>query len=55
MLLGPLGSGAVQQIMRVVNSLEGQKAIMMRLKITYACNGGQVSEMVEGKNFPQGL
>jgi AP-1 complex subunit gamma-1 len=53
--LPPLGSGSVQQQMHVVNSLVGQKPLMMRLKIGYSCNGNAVSDMVEVKNFPTGL
>merc|ERR1712176_1365295 len=53
--LPSLGSGSVQQQMHVVNSLIGQKPLMMRLKIGYLYNGNAVSDMIEVKNFPTGL
>ena len=53
--LPPLGSGFIQQSLHVVNSMVGQKPLMMRLKLTYQLNGAPVMDMVEVKNFPSGL
>ena len=53
--LGGMGSSVINQRMHVVNSLSGQKPLMMRLKVGYLHNGAQVSDMIEVKNFPQGL
>ena len=53
--LGAMGASVINQRMHVVNSLSGQKPLMMRLKVGYLHNGAQVSDMIEVKNFPPGL
>ena len=49
------GGGVINQKIHVSNTLQGQKPLMMRLKLDYAASGVTKSELVEVRNFPQGL
>mmetsp|Transcript_34996 Transcript_34996/g.77859 ORF Transcript_34996/g.77859 Transcript_34996/m.77859 type:complete len:861 (-) Transcript_34996:442-3024(-) len=50
------GAAPVQQRLYVVNTMQGQKALIMRLRISYTTADGQaVVEQAEVSNFPQGL
>ena len=50
------GTGAeIRQMIAVTNTLQGQKPLMMRLKIEFALDGAPRSEMVEVRDFPAGL
>ncbi len=49
------GAGAARQTLHVTNSMHGQKALVMRLRISYSLNGAQQLEQTEVKNFPAGL
>ena len=53
--LAPGGGMQINQKIHVSNTLQGQKPLMMRLKLDYAANGATKSELVEVRNFPQGL
>jgi AP-1 complex subunit gamma-1 len=47
-------SGGVSQRLHVTNSLHGQKALVMRLRISYSLAGQQVLEQAEVTTFPPG-
>lgn len=47
-------NGAVSQEIRVTNSMQGQKNIVLKLKIGYNINGTVVDEMATVSNFPAG-
>lgn len=47
-------AGAVTQRLHVHNSLHGQKALVMRLRISYQLGGAPVLEQGEVSNFPPG-
>ena len=53
--LPPYGMGQIVQRINLTNAMQGQKPLMLRLKVEYAINGAPVSEMVEVKTFPPGL
>uniref|UniRef100_A0A7S2Z772 GAE domain-containing protein n=1 Tax=Chloropicon laureae TaxID=464258 RepID=A0A7S2Z772_9CHLO len=53
--LPPQGAGHIAQKINLNNTVQGQKPLMMRLKVDYVFNGAPVSEIVEVKNFPQGI
>jgi len=50
--LPPNSTGAVTQQIRLQNTLQGQKAIVMRVKIDYEQDGRAVSEQAEIANIP---
>lgn len=52
--LPPHSAGAVSQRLHVHNSLHGQKALVMRLRISYQLAGAPVLEQGEVANFPPG-
>ncbi|CAM9242459.1 unnamed protein product [Ectocarpus fasciculatus] len=45
-------NGAITQEIRVNNSMQGEKNIMLKLKINYTAGGKQVEEMAQVSNFP---
>jgi AP-1 complex subunit gamma-1 len=50
------GTDTVSQAIQLNNTMHGQKAIIMRLRITYKrADGEAVLEQAEVKNFPSGL
>eukprot|EP00850_Spirogloea_muscicola_P007406 SM000037S13541 [mRNA] locus=s37:534342:540282:+ [translate_table: standard] len=51
----PANSGSVTQDMVVTNSLHGQKALVMKLRIAYKALGQDVLEQGQVSNFPQHL
>ena len=42
----------VSQEINVINSMQGEKNIMLKLKLGYVSNGVTVDEMVQVSNFP---
>ena len=44
---------AITQTMRVINSLHGEKALAMKLRISYAMNGEEHVELATISGFPQ--
>lgn len=49
------GEGSIVQVIRVTNSLHGQKSLVMKVKINYKRNGEDVVEQGQVNNFPPGL
>ncbi|CAM9198698.1 unnamed protein product [Phaeothamnion confervicola] len=47
-------TGVVEQRVRVVNTVQGQKGIMLKLKIEWRLRGEPVTELVQVSNFPAG-
>jgi len=50
----PNNSGAVKQVFKVANSMQGQKPLLLRVKIEYSTMGRPVSETGQVDNFPPG-
>jgi len=48
-------SNDVSQSMTLVNTMQGERPIMMKLRISYDQNGGTVQEMAQVSSFPQGF
>ena len=42
-VIPPLSDGAVTQEIRVTNSMQGEKSIMLKLKVGFSINGQLVS------------
>jgi len=51
----PSNSGSVVQVFKVANSMHGQKAVVLRIKIDMVINGQPVSETGQVDNFPAGI
>ena len=51
----PNNSRPLIQQMQVLNSMHGQKPIVMRLKVDFTVGVNAVGEMVEVSSFPPGL
>ena len=47
-------SGAVTQEIRLVNSMQGEKSIMLKLKIGYTCGARTTEELAQVSSFPPG-
>lgn len=45
-------SGTVTQEIKLVNSMQGEKNIMLKLKIGYTSGGRAVEELAQVSNFP---
>jgi len=54
-VLGKLNTSKVTQSLTVQNTLQGQKPLMMKLKIDYQLDGQPITEQVNISNFPAGL
>jgi len=50
----PPHTDVVTQTMSVVNTTNGEKGLLMKLRIQYMVNGQQVQEMGQVGNFPPG-
>ncbi|CAL9238109.1 unnamed protein product [Arabidopsis halleri] len=48
-------NGNIKQTMRVTNSQQGKKPIVMRMRVAYKINGKDVLEEGQINNFPRGL
>jgi AP-1 complex subunit gamma-1 len=53
--LPPRGAGALTQGLHVSNSMHGQKALAMRLRMTYVRGGQQETQQCEVAGFPDGF
>jgi AP-1 complex subunit gamma-1 len=53
-VLAALGGSASQKL-HVVNSMVGQKPLVMRLRVNYSKAGQPISQQLEVNNFPAGL
>jgi AP-1 complex subunit gamma-1 len=51
----PNGAGAVEQAIKVTNSMLGQKALQLKIKVQYSINGVQYSELGQVSGFPEGF
>lgn len=51
-LLPPNNMSKVTQTMQVQNTLQGQKPLLMKLRLEYSLNGQQKEQMVNVANFP---
>lgn len=54
-VLPALGVGSVSQKLHVTNTLQGQKPLVMRLRVNYSKGGQPVLQQLEVNSFPAGL
>jgi len=50
-VIPPNNQGKITQIVRIANSLQGQKPVVLRIKIDFNVNGNPVTETAD-VNFP---
>ncbi|XP_024401001.1 AP-1 complex subunit gamma-2 [Physcomitrium patens] len=48
-------TNSVTQLIRLTNNMHGQKALVMKLRVSYKANGNNVLEQGQVNNFPAGL
>jgi len=53
--LAPGGAAPVTQVLHVTNSMHGQKALVMRLRLAYTQGGQGVTQQCEVSGFPSGF
>lgn len=53
--LPSLGGGSITQRMHVNNSMHGQKAVVMRLRLSWTSESQSFTHQAEVANFPAGL
>jgi len=53
-VLQPNNSNKVTQIVKIINSMQGQKPIVLRIKVDFVVNGNPVSDTAD-VNFPLGV
>jgi AP-1 complex subunit gamma-1 len=51
----PALGGSASQKLHVVNTMAGQKPLVMRLRVNYSKAGQPVAQQLEVNNFPAGL
>uniref|UniRef100_A0AAV1UGZ0 AP-1 complex subunit gamma n=1 Tax=Peronospora matthiolae TaxID=2874970 RepID=A0AAV1UGZ0_9STRA len=51
----PNSSGAVTQVVKVQNTLHGEKPLLMRIKLEFVVNGSKVEDMATVSNFPSNI
>ena len=51
-IIPPNSSGQITQEIRIINSLQGEKNIMLKLKIAYKAGGNIVDELGQVSSFP---
>lgn len=51
----PNNGGAVTQVVKIQNSQQGEKPVLMRIKLDFQFNGSKVEDMVTVNNFPSGI
>ncbi|CEG47952.1 clathrin-adaptor gamma chain [Plasmopara halstedii] len=47
--------GTVTQVIKIQNSLQGEKPVLMRIKLDFQVNGNKVEDMVTVNNFPANI
>jgi len=51
----PNNAGNATQIFKVANSMQGQKGVLVRIKLDYSVNGQMLSETGQVDQFPAGV
>ncbi|KAI9923223.1 hypothetical protein PsorP6_002013 [Peronosclerospora sorghi] len=51
----PNNSGVVTQVVKIQNSLQGEKPVLMRIKLEFFINGSKVEDVATVTNFPSNL
>lgn len=54
-VLPPNNGGDVTQLVKIQNTLQGQKPVMMRVKLDYEINGSKVEDIATVNSFPSNL
>lgn len=54
-VLPALGGGSVTQKLHIINTMHGQKPLVMRLRVNYSKAGQPVLQQLEVSNFPPGF
>jgi len=50
--LGPFANGTIRQDIKIQNSAEGQKPVVMKFRVLYSVNGQQVEDMKLVQQLP---
>ncbi|KAF4046644.1 Adaptin C-terminal domain [Phytophthora infestans] len=48
-------SGVVTQVVKIQNSMQGEKPVLMRIKLEFLVNGSKVEDMATVNNFPSNI
>jgi AP-1 complex subunit gamma-1 len=51
--ISPGGAGTVEQVLRLTNSMQGQKSIMLKMKLDFDVGGRKMQELVAVSGFPE--
>ncbi|KAL4160456.1 hypothetical protein PRNP1_001024 [Phytophthora ramorum] len=51
----PNNSGTVTQVVKIQNSMQGEKPVLMRIKLEFFVNGSKVEDMAAVSNFPSNI
>eukprot|EP00644_Phytophthora_capsici_P010659 jgi/Phyca11/542260/estExt2_Genewise1Plus.C_PHYCAscaffold_90046 len=51
----PNNGGAVTQVVKIQNSMQGEKPVLMRIKLEFFVNGSKVEDMATVNNFPSNI
>ncbi|KAE9011532.1 AP-1 complex subunit gamma-2 [Phytophthora rubi] len=51
----PNNSGVVTQVVKIQNSMQGEKPVLMRIKLEFFVNGSKVEDMATVNNFPSNI
>ncbi|OWZ24581.1 AP-1 complex subunit gamma-1 [Phytophthora megakarya] len=51
----PNNGGAVTQVVKIQNSMQGEKPVLMRIKLEFFVNDSKVEDMVTVNNFPPNI
>jgi len=54
-MVPPNRSATSSQVVNIENTLQGQKGVMMRMKIQFQQNGQVIDDMAQVSNFPAGM
>jgi AP-1 complex subunit gamma-1 len=49
------GGGVITQVVKATNNMHGQKAMVMKLRVSFKANGQNNLEQAQVNNFPVGL
>ncbi|KAL3672109.1 hypothetical protein V7S43_002773 [Phytophthora oleae] len=51
----PNNGGTVTQVVKIQNSMQGEKPVLMRIKLEFFVNGSKVEDMATVNNFPSNI
>ncbi|KAF4323167.1 hypothetical protein BBO99_00003436 [Phytophthora kernoviae] len=54
-MVPPNSSGTVTQVVKIQNTMQGEKPVLMRVKLEFFVNGSKVEDMATVNNFPSNI